>query len=227
MMYWDEIENHALILQYLLLPPETRRLINPGKAIREKIILNCDKIIRAIIVTYRFYKWDSFENCESIAREACMKSIDKFDPGYVTKKGTLVSLFNYFSLVAKRSIMFETKHDCLNRYASEIIENIYHDSPEQDTEEAIQNIFQNLDKITVSKKKLVILLKDFLLEYGSFNRRSFMRVARGVGYSGHMCRAFLTELSNQKDIFYDQVQYDSPKILAGRDVNYSTLIIES
>jgi len=69
-----------------------------NEALEKKLTKEVMKIVNAIIMVYRYYIFEDYEDLQQHALEACYKNFMKFNP----KKGTS---FNYFSLISKISLL--------------------------------------------------------------------------------------------------------------------------
>lgn len=66
-------------------------------------------VINGVIYTHQFIKFNcSFDDMQQEAILALITALPRFNPNYVNKQGKPTTLFNYTSLVAKRSIKFYT-----------------------------------------------------------------------------------------------------------------------
>lgn len=106
-------------------------------------------LIKAIIFTHRFQRFTSVEECESIAIEAIVQALGRYDPNKILPSGKQPSLFNYLSLTAKRSIQFSTINEYKNRMT-------------RSYEESVENGYDNhyYDNIPVQYDCLLYIMKD-------------------------------------------------------------------
>lgn len=111
--YFDETYYMSLVLQYKKIDPEDRKSPESerlGAAIWEGAHL----IAKAIFFRHKFGRFvlggaDDVDFLILGCANACFEAVDRFDPTFVNSKGKGTTLFNYWSLTAKRYFMFETK----------------------------------------------------------------------------------------------------------------------
>lgn len=107
------IEQHwSARLKYYLAQTQDWRESEKGLFEAEKISQASLKIVRAILFTHKFMRFGTpGEDLVAEAMDNVWKALPKFDPEFVNKKGKKTTLFNYISLTAKRSMMFQTIRD--------------------------------------------------------------------------------------------------------------------
>ena len=206
MHYWNEEEMKPLVVELQSIEdwttPRARQLLN-------QLAPGIKKIVEAEVMVHSFWRWDNVEDLIQTGLEACIKSIRKFNPDYITSKGEVVKCFNYFSLTAKRVMIYSTMHNAPHRCNGQLDETFtrknvdYKDS----TTEGINNFLDKVRVIDFSRD--LNGLKETLLLYvgtcGKFNKREFFRFARTMGHSTTKCRKFLKEFMEYKDFFYEGV----------------------
>ena len=126
--YFHEEVVRPMVIEYLSLPAETRQTTEPGKSLRENIMIEVAKIVDGEIFTHRFTMWEEFDELKQDALMACLKSLEKFNPFYVSKvTGEYSSCFNYFSLTAKRCLKYMTLRNRQNRENVSTSKNLYYE----------------------------------------------------------------------------------------------------
>lgn len=225
MNYFDENKVRPWVEEYLKLPIETRKTTEPGKTLRNNITKEISNIVRAIIFTHRFIRFDDYDDLYQNAMEACIKSLEKFDPTYVSKTTKkLATVFDYFSLTAKRCLIFITIRDQSRRNNLELKENLYKSNNRysDSNEFEIDSIVQCLQKIKISPKyKKINNLLILYLKYGkTFNKREFFKFARCFGWTVTYTRNYYIELQSYKEVFMEGISDESSDIIIEKENIY-------
>lgn len=198
--YFDEEVVRPWLLEYQSLPkdsPDSARL-------RGKLMCEIGKIVKAIIHTHHFTMYEPYDDLYQEAIVACLKALDKFDPNYITDKGVHSSVFNYFSLTAKKTLIFYTLRQAKHRGHADV--DAMYDIPEQSTADVsalCDTLVQNIRRIMTEQKPsylpLVDLLEEHLYAVGTFNRRKFYALGRERGYKTHKLRTFFLIIKDNKE----------------------------
>jgi len=88
-----------------------------NEVLEEKLIKEITKIVNAIIMVYRFYIFEDYEDLKQHATQACYTNFMKFHPS----KGTC---FNYFSIISKRCLTNYTDRRKKHRNLQDISEQV-------------------------------------------------------------------------------------------------------
>jgi hypothetical protein len=170
------------------------------------------QLCHAIVFTHKFQRFDSVEDLSLNAYEQILKSIPRFKFDYVTKKGEIASLFNYFSLTAKRAMLYQTLHQKNNRLCSpyDLLENCLgtNKSTDDRTQEAIDSVVEKIEHMKYENalpKTLAFMIK----HTGTFNKRNFFRFAQAMGWPAFKVRAFTKKLQDFKEQFYENCQEET------------------
>lgn len=105
MNYFNEEEIRPLVVEYKQIEPSSPR----AKEILALLYPSLEKLVRTIIFLYAYNRFEPVDDLLQVGLENCIKSISSFNADYVNKRGKPTTLFNYFSLTAKRSMFFYTK----------------------------------------------------------------------------------------------------------------------
>lgn len=210
--YFDNEEVTEWIVEYLDYSDEDRKTLERPLYLRNKILIEVEKIVRGIIFTQKFTVWEPYDDLRQEALEACTKALDKFNPLFITSKGEYATAFNYFSLTAKRCLKFYTIKNQKNRKNKPIEDYQPYLTDEVDITESSKSIVS--DSFIIQLKRvfrdngydkflpLVDILQEYLEKIGEYNKRDFFRFAKFMGWSPNLIRKFLKIMNDHKDEFY-------------------------
>jgi len=186
--YYNETTVTSWILQYNAIEDKSTK---EAKALAQLIMTEVKKIVLAVIFRHKFQRFKvPIDELIQEGFEACFRAISKYNPDYITKKGKKTTSFNYFSLVAKRHLMFLTMrvnkrkkilaelpiHD--SYYSDRLESPLKSDAPLLDVIDSIKIVFT---KYFNTSKKLRLFLPlldfycDYLRKYKIYNHRDFHR----------------------------------------------------
>jgi len=198
--------------EYLSFPIDERKKNTHTLYLREKIMVEVGKVTNGIIFKHKFTIWEPYDDLYQEAMEACTKALEKFNPNFITTKGERATVFNYFSLTAKRCLKFYTMRNKKNRdnYAIEDYDTtLSYDSGDPDGSQQIisEEFIKHLKEIFLQfgyKKFIPIIdiLQEYLDKIGSFNKRDFFRFAKSYGWSPNLIRKFLKIIKDNREEFY-------------------------
>jgi DNA-directed RNA polymerase specialized sigma24 family protein len=178
---------------------------------KEQIILKeIDKICNAIISVHGYYRFEEYDDLYQHARLNCWGNILKFTP----EKG---QAFDYFSIIAKRSLLNYTTrkekhrgHQNIEMQFDLVAKNItnydiFFDDLESDLAVIILEKEESKD-ITKNKAKNYLQIAQLLIHYLrqrlSFSKSEFYSMGRSYGLTNSQCREFLSFMTeNSKRIF--------------------------
>ena len=189
-----------------------------AKEIMEIIFPHIREICIAEIFVHSFQRFENVDDLIHTGLEACLRAIPKFNPEFVNKQGRKARTFDYFSLIAKRSMLFHTLRNKENRLNSsyETMDNLIftNRTVEDQTTEAIKNVIEKISRLEFSSDLWMVFV-EYLRRMGSFKKRDFVRFAEAFGYSVPRIRGFMKELKQYKDEMYsdcqDEVRVDTFK----------------
>ena len=200
-LYFDNKAAQELIKQY-------KAELDPVKKknLRDEIMLRVKDIVNGIIFTHEFTAFEPYDDLLQEALLASMVALERFDP----EKGTA---FNYFSLVAKKSLTYYTLKNKKNRNNPTLeFEGNFLAVKKTITDFDIEILVRQL-RIYFQEPKLKKLqpLNDILEKYlktkRRFNRRDFFRYCRSFGYSSNIIRKYLKIIYDNKDEVYEIYEF--------------------
>lgn len=74
------------------------KIVSKDEKLEYDLVKQVEKIVNAIIIVYRYYIFEDYEDLKQHALNACFSNFLKFNP----EKGTA---FNYYSIIAKISLL--------------------------------------------------------------------------------------------------------------------------
>ena len=176
------------------------------------IMIDVQEIVSRIISCYDFSRFEEKPDLFQHASEACFKSIPKFDVHHPKYS----SAFNWFSLVAKRSLLNYTirkkkhrGHQCIDEHFD--IEyrkrEISTDYLERDL---VNKIIEIVDKNFLGQKRLnyiniTVILANYLVKTRKFKKNDFYAWARSHGFTNSICREYLKSIS----LFFPEIIRDT------------------
>jgi hypothetical protein len=216
--YYDEKIVHPLVVEYL---SSADKNSPTSQLLATKIMTEVSKVVKGIIFTHRYTSFEDYDDLFQTASLACWKALNKFDPLYVSKStGQRATTFNYFSLTAKRCLLFDTLRDKKNRDCHDMSGYQAWFSHDVGIVEAVETIIDQVASIYIqdSKKSFRRLARVFcryLRESGSFHKREFFIYAKSYGTTSNLIRAFISDLRSHRELF------DGVEI--GRVVEYNSV----
>jgi len=202
-MYFDEREMFELWSRYSSL----------NKQEIEYFWRKTTEVINGVIYTHRFQKYGCpFEDIQGVAIEAVLSALTRFNPEFINKEGKKTTLFNYISLVAKRSIMFYTlkqsAHHASSMHENQSIEDI--DIPTEDNNhKSITNmIIKTIKQQNLCKRSESIMINmahdfnDILITKRAYSKREMFSILKQKYIPGRI-RQFIAIIENIKKELYD------------------------
>lgn len=201
--YYKEAEVNPLIREYLLIKEKNTP---EARVLAEKIMTEVQKICSAIIFTHRYSCFGDYDDLMQTAMLACWSALHRFNPDYQSQvTGKTVTSFNYFSLVAKNCLLYNTLRDKTNRNNFSVDDFAVWKNNSQDTSQAVDNIIQQILTIYLDTEwsRHARIFCKYLVESGEYNRRFFITYSKSYGYSPCGTRKFLTDLKTRKELYLD------------------------
>lgn len=169
------------------------------------------KVVKAIIQVYRYWIFEPYDDLVQHAMHACYTNYLKFD----RSKG---SAFDYFSIIAKRSLLNYTDRRKKHRNHSDVDEQLdLCAEPYKDFDKVLEELEHNLitiiDENYIGKKrekyiKIASIVIDYLGKTKKFVSKSDLYSwARSYGMRSVDVREFINEIRS-KATFIDEVTYD-------------------
>lgn len=205
--YFDEEEFVEMIHEYQKTTIVRDKAILVKNAVLEKKLVDrVMKIVRAIIMFYRYYIFEDYDDLVQHAMLACYNNFLKFNQ----KKGTA---FNYFSIIAKISLLNYTDRRKKHRNHKNIEEQIFLESMKETNYDLIidnmeDSLFQIVDENYVGKTRkkyitITSLIIDYLRKTKKFISKSDLYSwCRSYGIKNTEIRGFINEVKKyNKEIF--------------------------
>ena len=195
-LYFNNDSVQELIRQYL-----TEEDSEVKSKLKEKIMHEVQAIVNGIIFTHKFTAFEHYDDLMQEAMLACIVALERFNPD----KGTA---FNYFSLVAKKSLTYFTLKNRRNRnnYSLDDLTYFLHQQQELDDFDIETLVNQLRTYYADSKYKklrsLNDILENYLMKKRKFNKRDFFKFAKGFGFSQNLIRKYLKIIyANKKEVY--------------------------
>jgi hypothetical protein len=205
--YFNEVEFQKMLFEY-----QRTTVVRDGVSIiknevlEEKLVKEITKIVNAIIIVYRYYIFEEYEDLLQHALQACFTNFLKFTPS----KGTA---FNYFSIISKISLLNYTDRRKRHRNHQDIEDqvhlegnyNVNYDMIFSNLETTLFGIIDENYVGTRRKKyiKILSLIIDYLNKTKKFISKSDLYGwCRSYGIKNVEVREFVNEMKNfNADIF--------------------------
>jgi len=208
--YYDEKQVQEMLKEYQsTIRISNDRLIYKDEILERKIVNEVEKVVDAIIMNYRYYIFEPYEDLKQHALLACFTNFLKFNK----EKG---SSFNYFSLISKISLLNYTTRKKKHRNHQNIDEQIglkskndFNFSMFMDNLE--ESLFTIVDENFVSDKrskyiKIASLLVDYLTKTRKFVSKSDLYSwCRSYGVKNSDVREFVKDIAKHNDVLFEGV----------------------
>jgi len=213
--YFDEQKFREMLYKYqdvtVLDPEVTKKIISTDRVLEEKLIVEVKKIVNAIIIVYRYYIFEDYDDLMQHGLHACYTNFVKFKP----EKGTA---FNFFSIIAKISLLNYTDRKKKHRNHQDIAD--YNMTLESREEVNYELFFDNLedtlfgivDENYVGKKrdeytKIASVIIDYLRKTKKFVSKSDLYAwGRSMGIKNNQIRGFVNEMGNYNNEIFEGVK---------------------
>lgn len=211
--YFNEEEFQESLKKY-----QQTAIVRDGVAVQkdEKIevylVTEVTKIVNAIIMVYRYYIFEDYEDLKQHALQACYTNFLKFNP----KKGTC---FNYFSLISKMSLLNYTSRRQRHRNHSDIEEQVHlnaskevnYDMFFEDLETTLFNIID--ENYIGEQRKKYIKVASLIIEYFRKTRKFVSKSdlyswIRSFGIKNNVVREFIKEMQQHNTKIFSIIEND-------------------
>ena len=210
--YFNEEKFQKLLKVYqseTTLGEDGKTIIKTNKEIQSQLVKEVEKIINAIIMVYRYWIFEDYDDLKQHALQACFTNFMKFSP----EKGTA---FNYYSIIAKISLLNYTdrkkkhrNHHNIDDFISlehkeEVNYSLFFDNLED-------TLFAIIDENYVGKKreefvKIASVLIDYLRKTKKWISKSDVYSwSRSLGLKNSEIRQFIKEMSKYKKELFESV----------------------
>lgn len=200
-------------------------LVWKDKCIEEKITIEILKVVKAVIQVYRYYIFEPYDDCVQHGITNCFQNYFKYHPS----KGTA---FNFFSIIAKRSLLNYTDRRKKHRNHSDINEQVGIKARKQlnfdyfleDLQKTLVTIVQ--DSYSGKKKilylKITAILCDYLYKTKKFIGKSdFYTWCRSYGIRSIDVREFIAEMNkHHSELYFGVDEVEDTSILQEEEASY-------
>jgi len=184
-------------------------LVIKNEKLERELMIEVNKIINAIIMVYRYYIFEDYDDLKQHAALACFNNFMKFTP----KKGTA---FNYFSIIAKISLLNYTDRRKKHRNHNNIEEQIHlHSNDITNYNMVFDNLEDTLFKIIdenyvgrIREKysSIASLILDYLRKTKKFVSKSDLYSwCRAYGVKNVEVRSFINEMKRYNNQIFEGV----------------------
>jgi len=186
--------------------------VQKNEKIEAYLVKEVEKIVNAIIMVYRYYIFEDYEDLRQHALQACYTNFLKFNPN----KGTC---FNYFSLISKMSLLNYTSRRKKHRNHSNIEEQIdlnarkeiNYDMFFEDLESTLFNIIDEnyIGEQRKKYNKVASLIIDYLRKTNKFVSKSDLYSwIRSFGIKNNVVREFVKEMGQHNTKIFSIIDDD-------------------
>jgi len=213
--YFNEQEFQTMLFEYQGVttchPDDIKHVLITDRKLERKLLKEIKKIVNAIIIVYRYYIFEDYDDLMQHGIHACYTNFMKFNP----EKGTT---FNYFSIIAKISLLNYTDRKKKHRNHQNIED--YNTTLENRQEINYDLFFDNLedtlfgiiDENYLGKKRdeynrIASLIIDYLRKTKKFISKSDLYTwGRSYGIKNNQIRGFVNELSQYNTEIFEGIR---------------------
>ncbi|MHA1988995.1 MAG: hypothetical protein ACW98D_20435 [Promethearchaeota archaeon] len=213
--YFNEEEFQEMLFEYQDVtetdPEDIKHVLSTDRELEKKLLKEIKKIVNAIIIVYRYYIFEDYDDLMQHGLNACYTNFMKFKP----EKGTA---FNYFSIIAKISLLNYTdrkkKHrnhqniedfNAILENREEINYDLFFDNLED-------TLFGIIDGNYLGKKRgeytrIASLIIDYLRKTQTFISKSDLYTwGRSYAIKNNQIREFVNEMSKYNTEIFEGVR---------------------
>ena len=210
--YFDEEKFKEMLFRYQdITIIEDKRIISTDRELEEKLVKEVKRIVNAIIMVYKYYIFEDYDDLMQHGLNACFTNFLKFNP----EKGTA---FNYYSIIAKISLLNYTDRKKKHRNHHNIED--YNMTLENNDEVNYDLFFDNLedtlfgiiDENYLGKKrsdynKIASVIIDYLRKTKKFVSKSDLYAwGRSLGIKNNQIREFVGEMSKYNTEIFEGIK---------------------
>jgi hypothetical protein len=205
--YFDEEKFRKTLLDYKnSLVFRDGKVVIKDEKLEYDLVKQVEKIVNAIIIVYRYYIFEDYDDLKQHALSACYSNFLKFDPS----KGTA---FNYYSIISKISLLNYTDRKQKHRNHKNIDDELDLEAKETMNydlffDELENTLFGVIDENFIGTKrtryiKIASIILDYLRKTKKFVGKSDLYAwGRSLGVKNNQIREFVNDLSRyNSDIF--------------------------
>jgi len=209
--YFDEASFQVMLKQYQdTTTMRDKVAIIKDEVLEQKLVKEITKIVNAIIIVYRYYIFEDYDDLKQHALQACYTNFMKFNP----KKGTC---FNYFSIISKISLLNYTDRRKKHRNHQDIEDQIHLQGSDYTNYEAVfdrleNTLFEIIDENYLGNKRkkyvrIGSLIIDYLRKTKKFISKSDLYSwCRSYGIKNTDVRGFVNEMKKFNAEIFDGVK---------------------
>jgi len=213
--YFDEKKFQEMLVEYqkvTTIDPDTpKKILVTDRKLEAIMIKEIKKIVNAIIMVYRYYIFEDYDDLMQHGIHSCHTNFMKFTP----EKGTA---FNYFSIIAKISLLNYTDRKKKHRNHQNITdydmvlenrEEVNYDLFFDDLEDTLFGIIDEnyLGKKRAEYNKIASVIIDYLRKTKKFVSKSDLYAwGRSLGIKNNQIRAFVKEMGNYNTEIFEGVK---------------------
>jgi hypothetical protein len=183
------------------------KIASRNEELERSLVKQIEKIVNAIIIVYRYYLFEDYEDLKQHALNACFTNFLKFDPA----KGTA---FNYFSIISKISLLNLTQRKQKHRNHKDIDEEVGLEAKEPLNydlffDELENTLFGIVDENFVGTKRtryvrIISVILDYLRKTKRFVGKSDLYAwGRSFGLKNNLIREFITDMSRYNSEIFE------------------------
>ena len=190
---------------------ENKKILQTDRVLEENLVKEIKKIVNAIIIVYRYYIFEDYDDLMQHGLNACFTNFLKFNP----EKGTA---FNYYSIIAKISLLNYTdrKKKHRNHHNIEDYNMILENRDEVNYDLFFDNLedtlFGIIDENYLGKRrndynKIASVIIDYLRKTKKFVSKSDLYAwGRSLGIKNNQIREFVGEMSKYNSEIFEGVK---------------------
>lgn len=210
--YFNEENFREMLTEYQAVTEvgeDGKTIIKTDEVLQKKMVKEIEKIVNAIIMVYRYYIFEDYDDLKQHALQACFTNFMKFSP----EKGTA---FNYYSIISKISLLNYTDRKKKHRNHSNIedfidLEHQAEPNYELFFDDVEDTLFEIIDENYIGKKrteftKIAAVIIDYLRKTKKFVSKSDLYSwGRSLGVKNNQVRAFVKEMQKHRSKIFEGI----------------------
>ena len=209
--YFDEEHFKTTLEEYKKsLVFRDNKVVSKDEKLEYDLVKQVEKIVNAIIIVYRYYIFEDYEDLKQHALSACFTNFLKFDPS----KGTA---FNYYSIISKICLLNYTERKQKHRNHKNIDEQLDLEAKEIMNydlffDELEDTLFGIVDERFIGSKrtryiKIASIILDYLRKTKKFVGKSDLYAwGRSLGVKNNLIREFVNDMSKYNSEIFEGIK---------------------
>lgn len=209
--YFDEDHFRSVLADYKKsLVFRDEKVVSKDEKLEYDLVKQVEKIVNAIIIVYRYYIFEDYEDLRQHALNACFMNFLKFDP----TKGTA---FNYYSIISKISLLNYTDRKQKHRNHKNIDDQVDLEAREDLNydlffDDLEDTLFAIIDEHYLGSKrkryvKIASIILDYLRKTKKFVGKSDLYAwGRSLGMKNNQIREFINDIGCYTNELFDGVK---------------------